>query len=1108
MSTTTLRLDDVRRAWEARDPELVRLVGMLAEQPDQSPAEAAAPAREGAMTFDRFIAAVRTKAFHKKPADEQAHYRIETLKALESPAAEVPLPDRLRLHEILLALWHDNGPFARWCLLEVIATVPLTYGPWRALKRIFKEAEGRGDTEIFGALAARFDAALAGYNQTIGRQTLAYLCRRSWRYLRRTGQTWPAVYPDTACDVLAWYTDDTRWDGTWVANHVFYHETGKYGRSGFHFGWGNRPSSLTKHRAFAEAWQRTPRPLFSLLERARSEQVREFAAQALKTDFRASLREVEPAWVARLVGVGSEKIDEFVVWVLSNVPRFEQAAFKQLGLHETVLRLFDSPSEQAAGYAAQYARTYARDLPVDELVRLANSDHVPVRSLAWDLLHARDPRKDVGLDAWGRLLEGEYGSDLAAKAIRQHFGPRELTPEWFKGRLFSESEEAFEFAKKLLFEVHPRQKLGPEFFTDLIDSIDDPNHDAADRVAEYATEELARFDVNALDVEFLKRLLARPLTTYAARQWIDEGRLKVQTLPPEFFKVLAYHPMWEADPWLAQLRESGKKWAKSLPFDESRADQVLGWMRDVRMFPPSALGFDWLMQLVARSEPRYHDFAVEVMVKSFVPADFAPKAVAAPSAPAAKGKAPSAAPAVDLKGASFVFTGKLATMTRSEAEKKVTAANGVNYDAVSSKLHYLVIGDEGSPLYGAGKKGSKQLKAEQVNASGGNIKIISETAFLKMLAGEQAEASADATRAGLERLWQMATAPGAVDAPVAAFARRYIRRHHPDIALAETDRPVDPGAEVPPAFLTFERVRPLFAESRKALREFALELAKWEFARWAPPAEEIVRLSEVPFEDVRQFVATALLADDTPEHRRYRIDPAALTPAAVYGFVESAEEKTRELGMELIRRQPRLQVPEELFRLTESPDRRVRAFVVKSLSALYRNRGITDDWKPAPPPPAPATGAAAKKAAATAAIEQRGSGPPARPDHLPASAEGLRQFLRRTLFEIPPGRLPPTKLDGQDGEAEQPRGDGVVRVQLKPLPSRKAKLALLETVRDIAVSDVAFARVVLPLLEEFMTTRGQSEHAATLVAVTRIRHAHPESGGRSPSLSPVLGGEG
>src|SRR5262249_55586115 len=154
---------------------------------------------------------------------------------------------------------------------------------------------------------------------------------------------------------------------------------------------------------------------------------REFATLALKTDFRATLREVEPPWVARLVGVGSRTIDEFVVWILNNVPRFEQASFRALGLHGAVLRLVDSPSPEAQAYAAQYARTHARDLPVPELVRLANNSHPAVRKLACDLLLERDPRKEVGLGAWGQLLETDHGHSLAAGVLRKHFGARELT---------------------------------------------------------------------------------------------------------------------------------------------------------------------------------------------------------------------------------------------------------------------------------------------------------------------------------------------------------------------------------------------------------------------------------------------------------------------------------------------------------------------------------------------------------------------------------------------------------------------------------------------------------------------------------------------------------
>ena len=1053
---TQLRLDDLRRAWEAQDPDLVRLVLLLAEQPDEKPAT---PLREGAPTFDRFLQTIHSPQFRrKKSKDEQAHYRIEQLKALEAPDAEVPLSDRLRLHQIILQLWTDGGPFARSSLLRIIGGVKLTYGPWRALKRIFKEAEAKNDTEIYGALSARFDAAYAESKATVSRLTLGYLARRGWRYLRRVGRELPVSYPDTAVDFLAPYADQTQWARTWIANHVFFHDSKAYGRVRFrHTG-----NNLLKDRAFGELWRRTPRPLFALLERARSDRVREFATLALKTDFRAVLREVEPSWVARLATVRSKAIDEFIVWVLTNVPRFEQAAFRKLGLHEAVLLLFDSPAPEARAYAADYARTHARDLPLAELVRLASNETPAVRALTWDLLLARDPRSEVGLDAWGQLLETQYGHGTAAQALRKHFGARELTPAWFAERLLSAHQQTFEFARKALPEIHPLGQLGAGYFAALIDRITDLTRPGADRACRYALGELSRFDLNAVDAEFLQRLMVHPIAGDFMARWIDEGRLKTQTLPATFWKTLAFHPEFEADAWLTALKQSDRAWARTLQFSEPLADRVLLWLRDIRRFSPQDLGFDWLLKLAARSEPRYHDFAVETLIKSFVPADFAP--VSKPIA-----SSPSASATVDLAGATYLFTGKLATMQRADAENKVRAANGAVASSVTAKLAYLVIGDEGSPLYGHGKKGAKQVKAEELNAGGANIKIISETAFLQMLAGKPAAASSDATLAGCQRLWDMLTGGGSADAFLSQLALKYIRRHHPDICLAETDRPVDPGAEIPASFLTFALVQPLFAETRKHLRDFALELAKWEFARWAPPPAEIIRLCELPHPEVRRFVADALLADDTAEHRRYRIDPGSLSPAAVYSFCESPDEQTRLLGMELIRRSPRLQLPEELFRLTESPDRKVRGFVVRALWALYHDRGITADWKPIAPPQS-------ELASKKARERDRGPGAPHRPDQPPADLESLSAFLRRMLFELPPGRLPPSQ-DAAEG----------VRVRLPTLPARKAKLSLVEMLRDLALEDGACAGGVLPVLEEFMTSRGRSERDACLVAVTRIR---------------------
>ncbi len=1079
-----LSLDDIRRAWDARDPELANLIIHLASASDPRPAQ---PPREGALSFASFTAQLGTGKFRREQPQARARYRIDTMKALEAANAEVPLPPRLQLHKILVELWHKNGAYERAALLDVIRRVPLCWGPWRGLKQIFKEAETKNDSEILGALAARFDTAYAtkaGSYREISRRTMGYLVRRAWRSLRRIGQALPPAYVDAAIDVLRAYDDSTAFARTWVYNHILHHESKKYTRRNFKLTRSSGAPALNE-RAYAELWRRTPRPVLALLERANSEQVRKFAVAALKTDFRASLREVEAPWVVRLISVQSATVDEFVIWLLGNVPKFEQGGFRDLGLHEPVLRLLDSSSDPARVYAAAYARTHARDLELGRLLRLANNSNNDVRKLAADLLGDRDPRKDIGLDAWGQLLGTQHGHDLAATALRKHFSARELTPAWFADRLLDERGKVFEFASDLLLKVHTHKSLGSAFFRDL---LDDPR--ISEQAARFALDALTRFPGDELGREFLARMVLHPHARATILGWISEERLKAEDMGAEFWRAVAFHPSWDADPWVRELINSGKPWARDLKFSEDLARTALGFLSDVRRFSPGALGFDWLMQLALRPESHYREFALEYMTKALLPADFAPKVAEAPKA-AKKAAAPKA---IDLGGKSFLFTGKLATMVRDEAEAKVTGAGGKNSSSVTAKLDYLVIGDEGSPLYGGGRKGSKQVAAEKLVEKGAGIKIISETAFLQMLAGEQREFTADAVTAGCDRLWEMATGPGPADAPQAAFARHYIRRHHPDISLALTDRPVDPGAEIPQSYMTWARFKPLLVDARAPVRQFALDIARWELARWAPPINEIVEVTEAPYTEVREFFAKALLADESVEHRRYRVDPASLTASAVYGFCESLVSETRALGMQLIHRYPALAIPEELFRLSESPDRQVTSFVVRTIWSLYRDRGITENWKPTPRISKDAKDAKPKKAEVKAAVPPEGIGAPPRPAKPPASGEALQAFMRRILFSIPPTKLPveaAKAAEAQVGEApasDEPKA----KRRAKPLPARKAKLSLIEAMRDLAIEDRAFAGLASSLLHEFMGSRGASERAACMVALARIGLAHDD----------------
>ena len=72
-------------------------------------------------------------------------------------------------------------------------------------------------------------------------------------------------------------------------------------------------------------------------------------------------------------------------------------------------------------------------------MRLVNNDDGDVRKLAMELIDERDPRKDVGLDAWGALLGSEWAHEYATEKLDKHFGASELTLGWF-AKLFENDD--------------------------------------------------------------------------------------------------------------------------------------------------------------------------------------------------------------------------------------------------------------------------------------------------------------------------------------------------------------------------------------------------------------------------------------------------------------------------------------------------------------------------------------------------------------------------------------------------------------------------------------------------------------------------------------------
>lgn len=76
-----------------------------------------------------------------------------------------------------------------------------------------------------------------------------------------------------------------------------------------------------------------------------------------------------------------------------------------------------------------------------------------------------------------------------------------------------------------------------------------------------------------------------------------------------------------------------------------------------------------------------------------------------------------------LGGKTFLLTGTLTSMTRSDAEELIKAKGGKVLSGISKQLNYLIVGDN---------PGSKLQKAEGLNAKGSQISILNENEF-KML---------------------------------------------------------------------------------------------------------------------------------------------------------------------------------------------------------------------------------------------------------------------------------------------------------------------------------------------------------------------------------------
>lgn len=1066
------QFEQIKHAYQVQDPTLIDMLLAMCQQPDP---KITTPIPDDELTFEKFLEKIFSLEFRAKHPDVRFAERLAMIATLETQMGVYPLPDRFRVHIILQSLWDDNSDYARALLLSAIDKLPLSYGVWKGFKAIFKQAEEKHDYEMFARIAVRIDCER--FNQSartpVSRATKTYMSLRSWRFLRNIGEQSAFLYPTVATQVLACYPADFELNSeqrqnSWLFNHIFFHNDDNYSAKSFS---SSRKRKLfdDKGRAFAETWQRNVEPLFYLLMTAKNEAVRQFATDSLKHDFKHELRDVTLEIIQQLSAISpsSSARDEMIVWLIIQSPKFEQSQFKVLGLHDVVLKLLFSDCSQASSYAFDYAKSYATDLPVSSLLLLANSNWENTRKFAIGQLLAKDARKDVGVVAWGQLLSSSYHHNVASEQLLTHFDRNDLTKEWFLQLFLSKNRLSVDFAVKNFLKLHNVQTVGLDYFLDLIGQIGDLYTERP--IMNFALNALKQLGLKQVPSETWQMLLLHPLASEQVADWFDSDEISANSLPIDYWQALASEKDWQKNVWIKAFTTPNDThtttWQYQLNFDKDLAERVVAWLADVRQFVPVNLGFEWLLGLAKSGENYLRSFAIATINKGFLPADFAPTQAETQVVN------PDSQTDVDLQGQAFLFTGKMQSMTRDNAETMVKNANGKISGAVNNKLDYLVIGDDGSPLYGNGRKGSKQVKAEELIAKGATLKIISETAFLQMLSGQTRQVDDNQTLLGAEHLWQMVT--NDPTSPMSELAVSYITHHHAELCLALTDRPVDPDAVIPKQFFSGERFIPLLNSGHSRLRQFALQVMQYELANWQLTADEWRQIAEVPHQDIKDFVKQALLDKETQENRRYHIGVDKLSAEMLYHLIDSQKYFTRKIGLTLLLRYPQFHDVKTLYRLTESTDREVRYASVKMLWQTYKNRTVPSSWQP--------------KNAQNIAVTS--------PDELPATLEQLLALLKRGLFELPPVRLV-EKTETKSQTVKYYYGRAVVveekTAEQKPISASKAKLALIETYRDVALDDPEFAKLILPLLQQFTLSVGKMERHACLVAVTRILAKYPE----------------
>ena len=298
------------------------------------------------LSSDREQTEMRSQKLSQLPADLKTLAQNGTIENFESALQAYLDHKDYKRYQVLDTLYQIDNEYTRPAILKLVKTAPFQPNYFKQLRHIFKMAEYRGDGEVFGILAYRFEMQSGNFknhpkweydrqqrryiatkdryfteelkktnsNKAYSEQTREYLRRRVWRTLKTLGEENEASYINLATETLLQYSDadaertklsayrkyssqtrsyqtnEVYWDkfaSRIILNHILYENSPRY--QSHPMAWRCRgdykpgnPIPKVREEAFPELWNKQPSALLKLLLNSECLPVHQFAVKALK----------------------------------------------------------------------------------------------------------------------------------------------------------------------------------------------------------------------------------------------------------------------------------------------------------------------------------------------------------------------------------------------------------------------------------------------------------------------------------------------------------------------------------------------------------------------------------------------------------------------------------------------------------------------------------------------------------------------------------------------------------------------------------------------------------------------------------------------------------